>query len=1149
MMQVLKVVLRFSGGILLILALYSTSALAQVQVKQLQRLDSLYHQRQSEAEFRMSKYITKRRSAREIKRIDGSIMLMVDVSPSGIPIYVKSDNIEVASSLGVNELYSGGTLGLNLQGEGMQIGIWDEGKVRNDHVELAGRVTQMDNPGPTFNTHATHVLGTLMASGVNANAAGMSPKATAIAYDFNGDVSEMISQAAPDQTSIILSNHSYGTLSGWDNDGGTWTWHGDPSISNVRDWKFGFYNSTSSFYDGIAFNAPYYLIIKSAGNDNTDVGDGSRPPDCDPFDCIPTNGVAKNILTVGAVKKLTGPYTGPSDVELTSFTSFGPADDGRIKPDLVTPGQAVFSSAANTSSSYSILSGTSMSAPAATGVLALLQELHKDLNGGNLMKAATLKALAIHTAREAGSAPGPDYRFGWGLLDAEAAAKVIVDKDDQNVFIEEATLDNNTVFEMELTPKENTKIIATLVWNDPAGIVLPPSLNPTIKMLVNDLDLVLVDDGGTTQFPWKLNPSNPSAAAIKGSNNLDNVEKLEFSDPEPRNYKLRVSHKGSLLNDMQNFSLIVTYSSVIDPRTTYYWIGNSGDWMDGSHWSLTSGGSAANETPSSDDNVVFDENSFSTDNQTVSLTADESCFSLRWFANNEVNLSFNNHNLTVNGGVNLMSDKINTSTPGTMRLVGTAGSMINANLNDNSLGDLSLEFSGDASWLLSGNFKVNEIEIQEGEVSFGDDEVHLSALRGVGSLQKLVNLTNTTLSGETNLDIDFSNLDLAGNDAVIRIPIGLTTQINLGDNIFNGTLDLEGGNLTVSGSGEIQRVEGFGSLYIEGNIRWNDFLVQGGSNIIFQESSQQHFVNNFSLLSTEANRISIASSSTTMASLEFEKHQKICLDYLDIQHLAVSGQALVSVGLHSTLDNAAGWIADDCDNILFADFDVEYTCEQASVYFVDKSSGPVNNRSWNFGDDNSGNNESDKLNPIHYYEAAGEYLVSLQVSDGENTDIYTHSIQLTENVLEDNSIELSNGKLISFLPAEKYQWVLDGDLLDDTNLRSIDFSNGYGEYSVLIFDDVCNKRSSPFLVTDLYDKESISISVFPNPANEIIIISALVNFVEEIRLLNSLGQVVPVSISEEEDKYTIHVDQLPKGVYFLRMLQRGNASFERIVIR
>lgn len=110
-------------------------------------------------------------------------------------------------------------------------------------------------------------------------------------------------------------------------------------------------------------------------------------------------------------------------MEITGFSSFGPADDGRIKPDIVAPGQAVFSTSAASPNDYEVLSGTSMSAPAVTGTLAILQELYKNLNGGSYMKSATLKALAIHTAREAGPNEGPDYMFGWGLLDAEGPPK------------------------------------------------------------------------------------------------------------------------------------------------------------------------------------------------------------------------------------------------------------------------------------------------------------------------------------------------------------------------------------------------------------------------------------------------------------------------------------------------------------------------------------------------------------------------------------------------------------------------------------------------------------------------------------------------------------------------------------------------------
>ncbi len=110
-------------------------------------------------------------------------------------------------------------------------------------------------------------------------------------------------------------------------------WRGDVSISTTTDYRFGFYDSRAAQYDAIAYNAPYYTIVKAAGNDRGESGGGPQGPDggVNGFDCIPTESVAKNIITVGAVQNVAN-YTQPSDVLMTSFSSWGPTDDGRIKP-------------------------------------------------------------------------------------------------------------------------------------------------------------------------------------------------------------------------------------------------------------------------------------------------------------------------------------------------------------------------------------------------------------------------------------------------------------------------------------------------------------------------------------------------------------------------------------------------------------------------------------------------------------------------------------------------------------------------------------------------------------------------------------------------------------------------------------------------
>lgn len=1121
--------------------------------RELDQVRNNYLAERKAAENRIQKYLKGKTEGRISTTISGTVVWLYDISPSGVPIYITSDNAGVTTSLSVNELRTGGSLGINLEGANVLLGIWDSGKIRNDHVELGGRVTQIDDAA-TFDTHATHVLGTIMATGINPAAGGMAPKATALAHDFFNDVAEMTLQAKPDQSTILLSNHSYGTLSGWSNDTGSWVWHGDASISNTIDWKFGFYNSTSRFYDQIAFNAPYYLIVKSAGNDNSDVGDGSRPPDCNPFDCIPTNGVAKNIMTVGAVKKLAAPYSGPADVELTSFSSFGPADDGRIKPDIVAPGQAVLSSTAGGTATYGTLSGTSMSSPATTGTLALWQELFKNLDGENYMKAATLKALALHTAREAGTDPGPDYRFGWGLLDAEGGAKMLLGKDNQNIFVEEQTLNNGEIFEMTLMPKQNTKITATIVWTDPAAISPTPSLNPTTKMLVNDLDLRLVDDGGTAQFPWILNPFAPALPATRGDNSLDNVEKIEFENPEPRNYTLRVSHKGTLSGGKQDFSLILSYTSLIDPRVTYYWIGNSGQWDNGSNWSLASGGTPANMVPGQEDNVVFDENSFSSSNQTVGLSQDQACYSLRWFAKVDAQWSFNGHTLRISDGVNLLSDKITTLSAGTLQLEGSPTTDALVNLGNNVMDDLLVTFTGeDARWNLAGDFTVNGLHLVEGTVIANGRKLKMNTLQATGALPKLLAINDTELFGINTLSMDISGTALESENAIIRVLPSISSYVlNFGINDFNGSISLQGGAASLAGQGLIHKVSGLGTLHLSGDHQFDDFSLLAGAVLEIQENTTQVFGDIFSLAATAADRITVRSSGVFPGILFFQKHNKICLDNLDIENVNVAGESVVNAGTNSTVINAENWLQAICDEILFADFTVQYDCEGASVFFTNQSTGPFTSLNWIFDDPSSGKNVSTLTNPIHFYELPGSYTISLQIAEGTNSVFYNKTITLKPNTLPENKIELDNGKLISFLPANQYQWTLDEVVIENGTERSIDFDKSTGEYAVLIFDEVCNKRSSVFLVTGLGEGTGHhGISIYPNPTTSNLFLRSVDdNEIRLVRLIDPQGKPVLVKrIAAHPFDVEINLEKLSAGLYILQVETKMGVFISRLMVR
>lgn len=509
---------------------------------------------------------------------NGRRIKLQGLDAQGEPVYLGTfSNLTAAATTRTNVLHSGGSLGLSLTGGSSvmsgRLGVWDGGAVRSDHVEYSGRVTQVDNV-TTLSSHATHVAGTMVASGVNPVAKGMAPGASLRAWDFTSDVSEMTAAAS----GLLVSNHSYGQLAGWqlDEDGTTWRWYGTDAVSETEDYKFGFYNSNAQSLDRIAVNAPYYLICFAAGNDR-DPNGTNKPADGasytigsgsttstkvrksnGSFDNIPTYATAKNILTVGAVYGLPQGYNQSSDVQLASFSNAGPTDDGRIKPDLVGDGVNVLSSTSSARDAYATLSGTSMATPNVSGSLFLLQELYSQQHSNQFMRSSTLKGLVIHTADEAGNA-GPDYSYGWGLLNVEKAARVILNQD-KSYSISERELTSGQTYTQSVIASGKGPLVITIAWTDPEATPLTinaAALNNRTPRLVNDLD-IRVSDGTTTSLPYLLDPENPTALATRGDNIRDNVEQIFIANPVPgRTYTVTVSHKNSL-SAPQSYGLIMS---------------------------------------------------------------------------------------------------------------------------------------------------------------------------------------------------------------------------------------------------------------------------------------------------------------------------------------------------------------------------------------------------------------------------------------------------------------------------------------------------------------------------------------------------------------------------------------------------------------
>lgn len=517
---------------------------------------------------------------------DGRIAALVRIE-HGIPRVQVECNLEAAQTVGTHQLWPGGMTGLSLTGTNVVMAMWNGGRVREHgefdfYIPSGARLTNMETYPGGYSFHATHVAGTLIASGSCADccepedspsAKGMSFQGRLLAWDYGDDMVEMTGATVTND--LRLSNHSYALQAGWGIFAGSSWWFGDIAVSTNEDYHFGFYTSEAQTLDEITHAAQTYLPVWAAANErSTNAGTGrpltppelgyttrsngieivsydSRPDDGDPggYDTLAEQAGAKNVLTVGAVHPITNGYAGPSSVIMSDFSSFGPTDDGRIKPDLVAAGVNILS-LGNDNCGYERLSGTSMAAPSVCGSLGLILELHHRLHGTNQpMLASTLKGLAIHTADEAGDHPGPDYRFGWGLFNAQSAGLLVANNHASGslAHIKEVRLTGGNDIEFPVESEGGEPLIVSVQWNDPPGTPPPASLDPTNLMLVNDLDLRVIAPNGATNYPWVLDPAAHTNAATTGDNVRDNVEQVAITNPAAGTYLVRVTHKGTNL--------------------------------------------------------------------------------------------------------------------------------------------------------------------------------------------------------------------------------------------------------------------------------------------------------------------------------------------------------------------------------------------------------------------------------------------------------------------------------------------------------------------------------------------------------------------------------------------------------------------------
>ncbi|HRE38059.1 MAG TPA: S8 family serine peptidase [Chitinophagaceae bacterium] len=413
--------------------------------------------------------------------------------------------------------------GENLKGNGVTVGVGDDADFQQ-HIDFTDRL--ISRAAAPYNFHGTHVGGIVGGAGIRKELrAGFAPKSTIISQVFSNVFTNAAAYTADHD--MVITNNSYGNIL---NDCNT----------------FGFYDLYSRTLDQQAFAYPSLQNVFAAGNS----GEYKCAPFPDSFRTI-IGGYqsAKNVITVGNFTPIGYLY---------QQSSKGPVRDGRIKPEIVTIGSFITSTAPPPFNYYWENTGTSMASPAMSGGLALLYEKYKLLHGVN-PKNGLMKALVCNSGDDYGN-PGPDYSHGFGLANFQRALDMLKNNRYQSNSITPGppqTININA-------PSGLAEIKVMLYWNDPAAAAVAS------QTLVNNLDLEVVDPSSNIILPLILDTAyvNIKNNAVQGVDNINNIEQVVIKNPAPGNYIIRVKPTNITQNPSQEYFVVYDFVPVETKITT-----------------------------------------------------------------------------------------------------------------------------------------------------------------------------------------------------------------------------------------------------------------------------------------------------------------------------------------------------------------------------------------------------------------------------------------------------------------------------------------------------------------------------------------------------------------------------------------------------
>ncbi|WP_052732572.1 S8 family serine peptidase [Hymenobacter terrenus] len=450
------------------------------------------------------------------------------VSPPGEP-----ENFRGRTDHRANALATDYGAGRHYIGAGVTVGHGDDGAI-GPHIDFQGRV-DVSTASASLGNHGDHVAGIIMGAGnLDPRNRGQAPGA----FNFYQSYPNNLNQAPANYTNaarrVRVTNSSYG------------------------DGNNAGYTSFTRSVDQQMRQLPFLVHVFSSGNSGTanfNYGAGAGWGNI-------TGGhkMGKNVLTVGNVDYRDA---------LASSSSRGPANDGRLKPEVCAVGTNVTSTYGG--NVYATISGTSMACPGVVGVTAQLVGAYRSLNAGAEAPGALLKAVLMNTAEDLGN-PGPDFRFGYGRINALRAVRVL---EGSTYFRDTLAQGETRTFTVPAAAGKH-QLRVLLHWSDYEGAV---NARPA---LVNNLDLVGTALGtGTSPTPiqpWILDHrptvAQLNTAAVRGRDSINNTEQITIDTPNaPSGYSFTVSGR-DVPQGRQGFWL--TYSYIDEGVELTYPLGGEG---------------------------------------------------------------------------------------------------------------------------------------------------------------------------------------------------------------------------------------------------------------------------------------------------------------------------------------------------------------------------------------------------------------------------------------------------------------------------------------------------------------------------------------------------------------------------------------------